>query len=79
MEPAVRKVLDEIRPAIQSDGGDIELVAVDASSGVVTVRLHGACVGCSLAAITLKAGVERMLRQRVPGVTRVETAVSATA
>lgn len=74
MESAVRNVIDQLRPAIQSDGGDIELVSVDAASGVVTVRLHGACVGCSLAAITLKAGVERTLRQQVPGVNRVELA-----
>ena len=73
MESDVRKVIDELRPFIQSDGGDLELVGVDAARGVVTVRLHGACVGCGLASITLKAGVERTLRQRVPGVTRVET------
>lgn len=72
MESEVRQVLDEIRPAIQSDGGDLELVSVEESSGVVTVRLHGACVGCSLAAITLKAGVERTLKAKVPRVTRVE-------
>ena len=74
MESQVRAVIDELRPMIQSDGGDIELVAIDEAAGVVTVRLHGACVGCSLAAITLKAGVERTLRQKVPLVTRVELA-----
>ena len=72
MESDVRKVLDELRPFIQSDGGDLELVGVDAATGVVTVKLHGACVGCSLAAITLKAGVERTLKAKVPGITRVE-------
>lgn len=72
MENEVRSVLDEIRPAIQSDGGDIELVAVDESTGVVTVRLLGACVGCGLAGITLKAGVERTLKSKITGVTRLE-------
>lgn len=72
MENDVRKVLDELRPFIQGDGGDLELVSVEPATGVVSVRLHGACVGCSLAAITLKAGVERTLKAKVPGVVRVE-------
>jgi Fe-S cluster biogenesis protein NfuA len=66
----VQKVIDEIRPAIQMDGGDIELVGVD-ERGVVSVRLLGACTGCSMTHTTLKAGVERMLQTRVPGVTEV--------
>ncbi len=73
MESDVRKVIDELRPFIQGDGGDLELVGVDSVTGVVTVRLHGACVGCSLAAVTLKAGVERTLKAKVPGVVRVAT------
>jgi len=72
VESEVRKVIDEIRPFVNSDGGDIELVSVDQATGVVTVRLHGACVGCSLAAVTLKAGVERTLKARIAGVTQVE-------
>jgi Fe-S cluster biogenesis protein NfuA len=70
MRDNVRQVLDLIRPAVQSDGGDVELVDVS-PSGVVTVRLHGACVGCPSSSITLQTGIERSLKQRVPGVTGV--------
>jgi Fe-S cluster biogenesis protein NfuA len=66
----VRAVLDLIRPAVQSDGGDVELVGVS-PGGVVEVRLHGACVGCPSSTITLQTGIERSLRQRIPGVTAV--------
>jgi Fe-S cluster biogenesis protein NfuA len=66
----VQQVLDLIRPAVQSDGGDVELVEVGAD-GVVLVRLHGACVGCPSSNITLQTGIERSLKQRVPGVTAV--------
>ncbi len=66
----VTKVINQLRPAIQSDGGDLEFVDMDAN-GIVQVRLHGACVGCPSAAMTLKFGVERTLKQRVPEVTEV--------
>jgi len=66
----VAAVLDKIRPLIQSDGGDIELIDVDAE-GVVSVRLHGACIGCPSAAMTLSMGVERTLKSQVPEVTAV--------
>lgn len=66
----VSKVIDALRPMIQGDGGDIELVDVG-DDGVVTVRLHGACVGCPSAAMTLSMGVERNLREHVPEVTKV--------
>ena len=66
----VNEVLELMRPAIQADGGDIELVAVT-EDGVVQVRLHGACVGCPSSQLTLKAGLERNLRTYVPGVTAV--------
>ena len=66
----VTQVIDLIRPAIQGDGGDIELVDVD-DQGVVQVRLHGACVGCPGAQMTLKMGVERNLKEKVPEVTKV--------
>lgn len=67
----VAQVIDNmIRPAIQSDGGDIELVGVD-DQGVVQVRLHGACVGCPSATMTLAFGVRRHLKEKVPGVTDV--------
>ena len=67
----VDEVLALMRPAVQSDGGDVELVDVTAD-GKVTVRLHGACVGCPSASITLKSGIERTLQTHVPGVSSVE-------
>lgn len=66
----VSAVIDQIRPYIQSDGGDIELVNVD-DQGVVQVRLRGACVGCPASQMTLKLGVERNLQEKVPEVTEV--------
>lgn len=71
MEVAVKEAIESIRPVIQMDGGDIHLVAVDESTGVVEVELSGACVGCAASSMTLKAGVERILMDRVPGVTEV--------
>jgi Fe-S cluster biogenesis protein NfuA len=67
----VEDVLNLIRPAVQSDGGDVELVDVTAD-GLVQVRLHGACVGCPSSTMTLQAGIERNLKQRIDGVDRVE-------
>ena len=67
----VRQIIERIRPAIQLDGGDLEFVGLT-ESGVVQVRLHGACVGCPSSSVTLQMGVERALRERVPGVTKVE-------
>ncbi len=66
----VQQVLDTIRPAVQADGGDIELV--DIVDGVVQIRLAGSCVGCMYSMMTLQAGVERMLRDQVPEVKAVE-------
>ncbi len=65
----VKTVLDEIRPALQADGGDVELVGV--KDGIVSVRLTGACGGCPMAAMTLKMGIERILKQEVPEVKEV--------
>jgi Fe-S cluster biogenesis protein NfuA len=67
----VEKVIEVIRPAIQADDGDIILHDVDEATGVVTVELTGACVSCPASTQTLKAGVERILRDRVEGVTEV--------
>ena len=67
----VAKVIEIIRPAIQADKGDIELRDVDEDTGVVTVELFGACVTCPASTQTLKDGVERILRDRVEGVTEV--------
>lgn len=66
----VAKVLDQIRPALQSDGGDVELIEVDAS-GVVRLRFQGACVGCPSSSMTLVMGIERNLMEQVPEVTSV--------
>ena len=67
----VEQVIEIIRPAIQADGGDINLLDVDETSGVVTVELTGACVSCPASTITMKAGIERIMKDRVPGVTAV--------
>jgi Fe-S cluster biogenesis protein NfuA len=67
----VEETIQAIRPAIQADNGDIMLVDVDEDSGVVTVELIGACVSCPASTVTLKAGIERILKDRVPGVTEV--------
>jgi Fe-S cluster biogenesis protein NfuA len=66
----VQDVINLIRPAVQADGGDIELVDV-ASDGVVQIRFHGACHGCPSSTMTLQMGIERNLREKVPEVTRV--------
>lgn len=71
MRPEVEKVLDRIRPALQADGGDVELV--DVQGGVVKVRLTGACGGCPMAMLTLKNGIEAALKEEVPAVERVES------
>ena len=70
LQERVQEVLDLIRPAIQSDGGDLELVEVT-DEGVVTVRFQGACIGCPSAGMTLQMGIERNLKERVPEVTAV--------
>ncbi len=67
----VQQVLDMIRPAVQSDGGDLELVDVDAQ-GNVMIRFHGACVGCPSSTLTLQSGIERSLKEYVPGVNAVQ-------
>ena len=71
MHAEVEAVIEIIRPAIQADGGDIELLSVDEESGVVTVQLSGACVSCPASTVTMKAGVERIVKDRVAGVTSV--------
>jgi len=71
VRPEVEEVLDSIRPALQADGGDVELVDID--GGVVKVRLQGACGGCPMATMTLKGGIEAALKERIPAVERVES------
>ncbi|GAB6065748.1 NifU family protein [Aquifex pyrophilus] len=67
----IEKVLDEIRPALRFDGGDVELVDVQ-EDGTVLVRLVGACSGCGMSVLTLKAGIERVLKQRFPQIKEVK-------
>lgn len=67
----VEQVIERIRPAVQSDGGDLELVNVT-DEGVVQVRLHGACIGCPSSGMTLHMGIERNVREKIPEVTGVE-------
>jgi Fe-S cluster biogenesis protein NfuA len=67
----VEKVLEKIRPYIQSDGGDISLVSVDEASGIVKVSLSGACGTCPSSTATLKGGVERMVKQEIPEIKEV--------
>jgi Fe-S cluster biogenesis protein NfuA len=71
MKDRVQAVIEEVRPNLQADGGDIELVDVTAD-GIVKVRLRGACHGCPGAAMTLKMGVERLLKAKIPEVKSVE-------
>jgi Fe-S cluster biogenesis protein NfuA len=67
----VRYVVDLIRPAVQADGGDVELVEVT-NSGVAKIRLHGACVGCPSSTVTLHHGIERNIREHIPEIRCVE-------
>ncbi len=74
MQEQVVQSLEKVRPALQAEGGDVELVEVDETTGVVRVRLTGACGSCPMASMTLKQGIERVLKQEVPGVSEVEEA-----
>ena len=76
MREKVEAVINEIRPLLQADGGDIELVEIE--GGVVKVRLRGACAGCPGAQMTLKMAVERRLKAQVPEVERVESVAGTT-
>ncbi len=71
MEEDVKKALNEIRPMLQADGGDVEYVGMDGD--VVQVRLTGACGGCPMSQMTLKRGIETAVKQKVPGVASVES------
>jgi Fe-S cluster biogenesis protein NfuA len=66
----IEKAFEDIRPALQQDGGDVELV--DVKDGVVKVRLVGACMGCPMSSMTLTHGIEKKLKERVPEVKKVE-------
>jgi Fe-S cluster biogenesis protein NfuA len=71
MKESVQAVIDQIRPMLQRDGGDVELVSVE-DDGLVKVRLQGACKGCPMSQMTLKNGIEKYLKQQIPEVDRVE-------
>ncbi len=73
MRAKVEAVLNRIRPSIQADGGDVELVGIS-DDNVVTVKLTGACVGCPMSELTLKAGIERIMKHEIPEVVAVEAA-----
>jgi Fe-S cluster biogenesis protein NfuA len=66
----VNKALEKVRPYLQADGGDVQLISVD-EDGVVKVRLKGACGGCPMAQLTLKSGIERILKEEIKGVSKV--------
>ena len=72
MEEEVKKALEELRPHLQADGGDVQLIDVD-ENGTVKVRLQGSCAGCPMSQMTLKMGIEKILKQNVPEVERVES------
>ena len=66
----VKETLEELRPRLQADGGDIEFLGVD--QGIVKVKLRGACAGCPMSTMTIKMGVEQYLKKKIPEVVRVE-------
>ncbi len=70
MREKVEEILKQIRPSLQADGGDVELV--DVVDGVVKLRLKGSCAGCPMSQMTLAFGIERVLKEKVPEVKRVE-------
>lgn len=72
IEKRVQKAIDEIKPRIQADGGDIEVVSIE--KGIVKVRLSGACAGCPMSTLTLKQGVEAFVKSKVPEIVRVDAA-----
>ena len=73
MKKNIEEALEEIKPLLQADGGNVELVDVDEEQGIVKVRLTGACAGCPYSQMTLKNGIEQILKQKVPGIKCVES------
>lgn len=71
LQDKIMKALDSIRPGLQADGGDLEFVRVD-NDNIVYIKLVGACGGCPMATITLKQGIERIVKMQVPEITGVE-------
>jgi Fe-S cluster biogenesis protein NfuA len=69
MKEKVQEVLNKVRPSLQADGGDVEFVGID--DGVVKVKLTGACAGCPMSQMTLKMGIEKLLKKEIPEVKEV--------
>jgi len=74
MKEKVQEVINKISPSLQADGGDVELVSIDEETGIVKVRLKGACAGCPMSQMTLKNSIERLMKKEVPGVKSVQSA-----
>ncbi len=72
LKEKVESTLEKIRPSLQADGGDVELVDID-KDGVVRVKLQGACASCPMSTMTLKMGIEKILKQNIPEIERVES------
>lgn len=72
LKEKVEDALNKVRPSLQADGGDVELIDVD-EDGAVKVKLQGACAGCPMSQMTLKMGIEKIIKQNVPEVTRVDS------
>jgi len=71
MKKQVEEILNKIRPALQMDGGDVELVDVDEAKGIIKVRLQGACSHCAMSQMTLKMGIEAELKKAIKGINEV--------
>ncbi|PLX28109.1 hypothetical protein C0583_02655 [Candidatus Parcubacteria bacterium] len=71
LEKKIKNALEKVRPSLQADGGDVDFVSVDEKTGVVQVQLKGMCVGCPMAQMTLKQGIEAELKKEVPEVKEV--------
>jgi Fe-S cluster biogenesis protein NfuA len=72
LKEKVEVVLNKVRPSLQADGGDVEVVEIDEATGIVKVRLTGACGGCPFSTMTLKNGIERALKEEIPEVKEVQ-------
>lgn len=72
MKETVEAIIDKIRPALHADGGDVELVRIDQSEGIIYVRLTGACDSCPMSVMTLKGGIEQILKRELSWVNSVE-------
>ena len=72
LKEKVEEALDKVRPSLQADGGDVELVDID-EDGVVKVKLQGSCAGCPMSQMTLKMGIEKILKQNIPEISRVDS------